>query len=91
MGVRVVIVEGKNPGAYLGPEWQRKSTTDPAVLRRWWAEAPDGNVGILGDTVALPLDVDDPASFERFQSEHGQAPPTSCRSSPTGSSSAAAT
>jgi hypothetical protein len=37
---------------------------------------PQANVGMLGDGALLPLDVDDPDSFRRFQDEHGQAPPT---------------
>jgi hypothetical protein len=76
LGCRAVIVEGKNPGGYLGRQWQQQATRDEHVLRGWWERWPAGNVGIVGDAVLLPLDVDDPASFERFQAEHGQAPPT---------------
>jgi hypothetical protein len=76
IGVRVVIVQGKNPGGFLGRHWEQQATRDPAVLCGWWERWPDVNVGILGDAVLLPLDVDNPDSFERFQAEHGQAPPT---------------
>jgi hypothetical protein len=73
IGVRVVIVQGKNPGGFLGPHSEQQATRDPAVLCGWWERWPGG---ILGDAVLLPLDVDNPDSFERFQAEHGQAPPT---------------
>jgi hypothetical protein len=76
LGCRVVIAQGKDPGAFLGRGWQQQATTDERVLRGWWGRWPAGNVGIVGDAVLLPLDVDDPASFERFQAEHGPAPAT---------------
>jgi hypothetical protein len=76
LGCRVVIVRGKDPGAYLGREWQLKATRDEETLRGWWSRWPDGNVGVVGDGPVLPLDVDNPESFERFQEKYGHAPPT---------------
>jgi hypothetical protein len=76
IGCRVVPCLGKNPGRLLGGDWQLRASRDTDVLCGWWQRWPDANVGILGDTVLIPLDVDDPESFERFQAEHGAAPPT---------------
>jgi hypothetical protein len=76
LGCRVVPAAGKNPGGYLGKAWQRKATRDPGLISGWWTAWPAANVAILPDRAMLPVDVDVPASFERFQAEHGEAPRT---------------
>jgi hypothetical protein len=74
--VPVVIVDGKNPGGLLGREWQRKATRDPDKVRQWFATWPDANIGIVPAGELLPVDVDNPAAFERLQGETVEAPPT---------------
>jgi hypothetical protein len=73
---RVVPCRGKNPGAYLGSGWHKQASRDPARLREWWQRWPTANLGIVPGRELVPVDVDDPAGFERFQREHGPAPPT---------------
>ena len=76
LGCRVVPPRGKHAGGYLGDGWQHQATRDPEVIRGWYERWPDANVGILGDRVLLPLDVDDPQAFERLQAETVAAPET---------------
>lgn len=76
LGCRIAPAAGKNPGGYLGNIWQRQASRDPDLIRAWWEAWPAANVAILPDRALLPLDVDDPISFERFQLEHGWAPLT---------------
>jgi hypothetical protein len=76
IGCRISPAAGKNPGGYLGAGWQHKATSDPDLIDAWWQAWPRANVVILPDRALLPVDVDDPPSFERFQAEHGEAPRT---------------
>jgi hypothetical protein len=76
LGCRVVPAIGKHPGRLLGDRWQHKATRDQGVIAAWFETWPVANIAILPDRALLPLDVDDPASFLRFQSEHGEAPRT---------------
>ena len=76
LGCRILPATGKNPGGYLGTEWQHKATRDPDLIAAWWRAWPRANIAVLPDRALLPLDVDDPASFARFQAEHGDAPRT---------------
>jgi hypothetical protein len=69
LGCRVVPPRGKHAGGYLGNEWQLQATRDPEMIHGWYERWPEANVGILGDRALLPLDVDDPASFDRLQAE----------------------
>jgi hypothetical protein len=73
---RVVPCHGKNPGGYLGRGWQQQASRNEAQLRDWWSRWPGANVGIVAGRDLLPVDVDDPDEFERFQRDHGVAPPT---------------
>jgi hypothetical protein len=73
---RVVPCRGKNPGAYLGREWQRQASRDESQLRSWWSRWPEANIGIVAGQDLLPVDVDHPGEFARFQRKHGAAPPT---------------
>jgi len=76
LGCRIAPAAGKNPGGYLGDGWQRKATRDPDLIAAWGEAYPRANIAVLPDRALLPVDVDDPASFERFQAEHGRAPRT---------------
>jgi hypothetical protein len=76
LGCRVVPAAGKNPGALLGEEWQKQASRDPDRIRDWFRRYPQANVGILGDRVLLPVDVDDPDAFEQLQTETVGTPET---------------
>jgi hypothetical protein len=58
LGCRIAPAAGKNPGGYLGEEWQRKATRDPDLIAAWWQAWPLANVAILPDRALLPVDVD---------------------------------
>lgn len=49
--------------------WQRKATTSPAQLRRWWKEHPGTNIGIATgwDSDLIVLDVDIGQGFQHLQ------------------------
>jgi hypothetical protein len=76
LGCRIAPAAGKNPGGYLGDRWQHKAIRDPGLIDALWEAYPRANVAIVPDRALLPLDVDDPASFERFQAKYGEAPRT---------------
>jgi bifunctional DNA primase/polymerase-like protein/primase-like protein len=76
IGCRIVVVAGKDPGRFLGAGWQHQATRDEDVLAGWWRQWPSGNLGIVPDRALVPVDVDDPGSFERLQAETCPAPPT---------------
>jgi hypothetical protein len=75
-GIPVVCCAGKNPGRLLGEGWQHQATTDPQTIKAWWVKWPNANVGIVPGRRLLPIDVDQPDEFKRFEAEHGPAPPT---------------
>ena len=76
LGCLIAPAAGKDPGGYLGKRWQRQATRDPDLIAAWWEAWPTANVAILPERALLPVDVDDPSNFERFQADHGQAPRT---------------
>lgn len=39
-------------------DWQKRATTDPATIRRWWSEWPDANIGIPTGETFDALDID---------------------------------
>lgn len=47
--------QGKHPRPKA---WQKVATTDPAVVRGWWAERPAGNVGIALGSASNVVSVD---------------------------------
>jgi Bifunctional DNA primase/polymerase, N-terminal len=75
LGCRCGPCSGKNPGM-LGATWQQKWTRDINVVADWFERWPRANLGVLPDQALCPLDIDDPASFERLQTETAPAPPT---------------
>jgi putative DNA primase/helicase len=72
---------GKHPIGGLAPHGVLDATTDPALIRTWWGQIPDANIGIAtGKTSNLVvLDVDG-AKGEAFlvdlERKHGSLPPT---------------
>jgi predicted transcriptional regulator len=76
LGARVVVCEGKNPGALLGDGWQHAATNDLERIREWLERWPNANVGVLPGSALLLLDVDDPAALEKLEATLGPAPPT---------------
>lgn len=56
-GLRVIPCEpgGKKP---LLRSWQHKASGDPDVIRQWWAQWPDANIGLLTGCGIDVLDVD---------------------------------
>jgi len=69
---------GKHP-CHKG--WQKAATTDTKLIRRWWKETPDANIGILcgkGSNITV-VDVDGAIGCDRLrelEEEHGALPPT---------------
>lgn len=52
--------KGKHPISRLARNGSKSGTTDPEIIRRWWTEEPNANVGgrMGGDVRLLALDVD---------------------------------
>lgn len=46
----------------LTPSGVHDATSDPAVIRRWWAKWPQANIGVVTDDLIV-VDVDDVAAF----------------------------
>ena len=72
---------GKHPIGVLVPRGLLDASTDAEVIKRWWAQIPDANIGIAtgkGSGI-VGLDVDGPHG-EKFlaemESKHGPLPPT---------------
>ncbi len=50
-GFAVLPLIGTSPAI---PDWQSVATTDEVVIRQWWAEAPDYNIGgVIEDVIIL--------------------------------------
>lgn len=53
---------GKHPIGILVPNGLKDGSTDPTVIRGWWAKFPDANIGIVtgqqSGIIALDIDVD---------------------------------
>lgn len=68
---------GKHPN--VGDGWQKQATTDPAAVRRWWADEPLSNVGIMlsPDVGLMGVDVDSAAGEAMLTAlAAGDLPPT---------------
>lgn len=69
--------KGKHPISKLVPNGCVNATTDPEVIRRWWAKEPHANIGgrMGGDARLLGFDVDPraggDASFYDLVNAHG--------------------
>lgn len=70
---------GKHPRL---TEWQEKATTDPAIIRAWWAKRPHANIGGATDRKSgrNVLDIDPrhggDVSLELLEAEYGPLPET---------------
>ena len=67
---------GKHP---LSRHGLHDASTDPTVVRRWWARWPQANIGIRTGAASrlLVVDVDGPAGMESLRTlrlEHGPLP-----------------
>ncbi|MHC4619869.1 MAG: bifunctional DNA primase/polymerase, partial [Planctomycetota bacterium] len=71
---------GKHP--HLN-DWEQHASTDPEVIKGWWGQWPDANIGIAaGKSGLLILDGDGP---EATESTKGKAmPPTPTQQTPNG-------
>lgn len=76
LGCKIAPATGKNPGGYLGRRWPDKATRDVDLIAAWWEAWPLANIAILPVRALLPVDVDNPDSFRRFEATHGAAPRT---------------
>lgn len=59
--------------------WPEKATTDPAIIRAWWNEWPNANIGVATGQVSgiFVLDIDSTegeASLAAMEREHGPLP-----------------
>ncbi len=77
-GWRVLPLDGKVP---LMDDWPRAASSDPAVIRAWWARWPCANVGVLCDgAFGFAVDVDDLSILDFLPS----FPPTLTAETPGG-------
>jgi Bifunctional DNA primase/polymerase, N-terminal/Primase C terminal 1 (PriCT-1) len=67
--------EDKEP---LIKDWPSRATTNQHQIRAWWERWPNANVAIVtgGRSGILALDVDNPASLDALEAEHGPLPAT---------------
>jgi hypothetical protein len=49
---------GKTPIGALVPNGHKQASTDPAIIRRWWAAQPDALIGIAVHPLIMIVDVD---------------------------------
>ena len=70
---------GKHPRVY---NWPRAASTDPVVIKRWWSDHSDANVGLAtgwaSGFFALDLDVEHGGeqSLAELERRHGRLPTT---------------
>jgi hypothetical protein len=67
----------KHPVGHLVPHGKDQASTDPAVIRRWWASCPLANLGLRTGALSglVVLDVDGPqgqASLRALVERHGR-------------------
>ena len=50
---------GKHPVEHIVPRGQDDATTDPAKIRRWWAQMPDAGIGcVMRPSGLVAIDID---------------------------------
>ena len=50
---------GKHPMGRLAPRGFLDATTDPAIITRWWTQAPEANIGVwAGGSGLVIIDID---------------------------------
>src|SRR4051794_11746141 len=70
---------GKRPFGALAPHGVKDATCDALVIRAWWRQCPDANIGLACGHLFWVLDVDGEegkATLAGLQSRHGALPPT---------------
>lgn len=55
---------GKHPIAWLVPHGHTEATRDEALIRQWWLQEPDANIGLVTGDGLISLDVDGPKGQE---------------------------
>lgn len=82
-GLAIFPVRGKLP---LTKRGFHDATTDPRIIREWYAGWPDAGIGLPTGAVngRIVVDVDDDEAFEAFQREHGRLPSTATVLTPRG-------
>lgn len=81
---------GKAPHAGLAPHGLKDATTDPTIIRRWWAAVPNANVGVVtGATSGVwVLDADPtsdhPDPIAELQGKYAPLPNTPTSRTPSG-------
>jgi Bifunctional DNA primase/polymerase, N-terminal len=72
-------VRGKRPQGRLAPNGFKSATLDPDVVRDWWTESPNANIGIATGAGFFVIDLDNDeaiADFDELAQRHGGMPPT---------------
>lgn len=88
-GFAVFPLKAKNKTPPLVEEWQKRATTDPATIEKWWAVWPDANIAIHCRQL-LVLDIDKKKgksgfeSLAKLQRQQGQLPETLTNCTPSG-------
>ena len=72
---------GKHPLGLLVPNGVHDASTDPQVIREWWSQYPDANIGVATGSVSgiVVLDIDGAEgerSLQQLQDQHGVLPTT---------------
>lgn len=79
LGFRVVpVLPNKQPA--IGNDWGNKASCDAGIIRSWWEQWPNANVGICPDEDFCVLDVDVKnngyETLANFEALHGALPRT---------------
>jgi len=75
-GWRVIPLNGKVP---VIPDWPNEATTDPDVIREWWEQHPEANIGarIPDNHVVIDIDPHNGGSLRALERLAGvKMPPT---------------
>ena len=81
---------GKSAGKHPRVNWREAASSDPEIIRQWWAVWPDANIGLAtgpGSGIFV-LDLDGPeavAELERLEAQSGELPVTVTASTGRGS------
>lgn len=87
-GIPVFPLEARTKKPLAGSRGFHDATTDAEVVRAWWAEDPDRNIGFQPHLIGLAIiDLDGREAreeWEALQVEHGQVPDTWTVQTPRG-------
>jgi hypothetical protein len=69
---------GKHPIGSLAPTGVHSATTDPQLIREWWTQHPDANIGVAIPPDMVVIDVDPRHGgddmLHELRAEYGNAP-----------------